>query len=238
MRFWRRDRELRRLEAELRAARHEAPREFIRTLLAGEREPRWLRPRLRIGVAVALGALALAAMASAGGVGVVKDGTKAAWHVVKRTTHKSSPRRVLASPASAQYVKHCGGPNEDHCHITIFDAQVREGNSGTTPMNFTVSLDATPSVNITVDFITSNGTLNGATGGVTCSGYPVDYVIQAGTLVFPAGTPSETITVTVCGDTVVEPDETLYVTLFNPQPPGSATIVRDRATGTILNDDK
>src|SRR5919198_1764652 len=120
MKFWQRDKGLRRLEAELRATRDEAPKDFIRTLLAGEREPRWLRPRLRIGVAVALAALALAAMASAGGMGVVKQGTKAAVHVIKRTTHKSAPRHVLASAAGNQYQPHCNGPNEPQCQVTIY----------------------------------------------------------------------------------------------------------------------
>jgi len=231
MRFWQRDRELRRLEAELRAARHEAPREFVSTLLGSEREPRWLRPRLRIGAAVALAALALAAIASAGGMGVIKEGTKAAVHVIKRTTHTSAPRHVLASAASSQYQKRCGGGNEVPCHITIFDASVREGNSGITLMTFTVSLDATPSTPVSVQYSTMNGT---ATGGAAC-GPGVDYITQSGTLVFPTGVASQTITVQVCGDTVPEGDETFYVNLCCQSP--NATIYRMRATGTIVNDD-
>jgi hypothetical protein len=232
VRFWHRDKELRRLEAELRAERHEAPREFIRTLLAREREPRWLRPRLRIGVAVALVALAFAAMASAGGMGVIKQGTNAAVDVIKRTTQESAPRHVLASSASNQYEKRCGGPNEVPCHITIFDANVREGDSGITLITFTVSLDATPSTPVTVDYFTSN---NSATGGPAC-GPGIDYIIQAGQLTFPPGVASQTITVQVCGDTVQEPNETFYVNLFNPSP--NASIYRMRATGTIVNEDR
>jgi hypothetical protein len=231
VRFWHRDKELRRLEAELRAERHEAPREFIRTLLAREREPRWLRPRLRIGVAVALVALAFAAMASAGGLGVIKQGTKAAVHVIKRTTHKSAPRHVLSSAASNQYQKQCGGPNEVPCHITIFDANVREGDSGITLITFTVSLDATPSTPVTVDYSTMDGS---ATGGAAC-GPGIDYVSQTGTLTFPPGTASLTITVQVCGDTSSESNETFYVNLCCQSP--NASIYRNRATGTIVNDD-
>ena len=232
MRFWQRDRELRRLEAELRAARDEAPSEFIRTLLGREREPRWLRPRLRIGAALALVALALSAMASAGGMGVIKEGTKAAVHVIKRTTHKSAPRRVLASPASNQYQKMCGGPNEVPCHITIFDASVREGNSGITFMTFTVSLDATPSTPVNVDYFTSDN--GSATGGPACAP-GVDYVTAAGPLVFPPGVASQTITVQVCGDTLPEPNETFNVNLCCQSP--NASIYRMKATGTIVNDD-
>jgi hypothetical protein len=230
MRFWQRDRELRRLDAELRAARHEAPKEFIRTLVGREREPRWLRPRLRIGAAVALAALALAAMASAGGMGVINEGTKAAVHVIKRTTHESAPRGVLSSAAGNQYQKQCGGPNEVPCHITIFDASVREGDSGITFITFTVSLDATPSTPVTVDYSTQPVT---ATEGA-CPG--ADYVGQAGTLVFPPGVSSQTITVQVCGDTVPEQNETFYVNLCCQSP--NSTIYRMRATGTIVNDDR
>jgi hypothetical protein len=235
MRFWQRDRELRRLEAELRAARHEAPREFIRTLVGREREPRWLRPRLRIGAAVALAALALAAIASAGGMGVITEGTKAAVSVIKRTTHESAPRQVLSSAASSQYQKQCGGPNEVPCHITIFDASVREGNSGKTPMPFTVSLDATPSTLVEVDYSTSDGTgTNPAFGGAVC-GPGVDYETQAGTLHFQPGVASQTITVQVCGDTTPEQNETFNVNLCCPTP--NASIFRMQATGTIVNDD-
>ena len=230
MRFWQRDRELRRLEAELRAARHEAPKEFIRTLVGREREPRWLRPRLRIGAALALAALALAAMASAGGMGVIKEGTTAAVDVIKRTTQKSAPRQVLASSAGNQYEKRCGGGNEVPCHITIFDASVREGDSGITLITFTVSLDATPTTPVSVDYFTQDGT---ATGGGACPGS--DYIIQAGTLVFPPGVSSQTITVQVCGDTIPEGKETFYVNLCCQSP--NATIYRMRATGTIVNDD-
>jgi Calx-beta domain len=237
MRLWRRDRELRRLEAELRAARYEAPTEFIRKLVAGRREPAWLTPRLRIGAAVAIGALALAAMASAGGVGVVTHGTKAAWHVVKRTTHKSPPRRALGA-ANAQYVKHCGGFNEPGCVITIFDASVSEGNSGTTTMSFTVSLDATPSMNVTVDYKTAPGGTNPASEGIASCAPGVDYVGQSGTVTFSGitGETSKTINITVCGDTVVEPNETFFVDLCCQT--ANATIFRSRAVGTIVNDDK
>jgi hypothetical protein len=103
-------------------------------------------------------------------------------------------------------------------------------------MTFTVSLDAGNDAPVTVDYTTSSGT---ATGGASCAtantGTP-DYISTAGTLLFPAGNPSQTITVLVCGDTKVEPNEIFYVTLSNPSP--NADIYRARATGTIVNDDK
>ena len=194
-------------------------------------EARWVRPRLRIGLAVALLTLALAAVASAGGFSVVQHGTRAAVDVIKRTTHTSSPRTLSSSPANAQYKKHCGISTTPKCHITIFDASVREGSSGTTMMTFTVSLDAGNDAPVTVHYKTSPvpPTTEGA-----CPGS--DYTVAEGNLLFPAGSPSQTITVLVCGDTMVEPNETFHVTLSAPSP--NADIYRATATGTIVNDDR
>jgi hypothetical protein len=229
--FRQRDRRLRRLEAELRANRSESPKGFIRALMESHQgETRWIRPRLRVGLAVALVTLALAAVASAGGFGVVQHGTRAAVDVIKRTTHTSSPRTLSASPANSQYKKHCGISTTPKCHITIFDASVREGSSGTTIITFTLSLDATNDAPVTVDYATQDNTA--IDGG--CPGS--DYTSQAGTVTFPTGMPSATITVLVCGDTTVELNETFFVDLFNPSP--NADIYRARATGTIVNDDK
>jgi hypothetical protein len=231
--FRQRDRRLRRLEEELRATRSEPPRGFIRALVESDRgEDRWVRPRLRIGLAVALVTLALAAVASAGGFSVVQHGTRAAVDVIKRTTHTSSPGTLSSSPANSQYKKHCGISTTPKCHITIFDASVKEGSSGTTIMTFTLSLDATNDAPVTVDYATSNGT---ATGGAAC-GPGVDYITQQGTVVFPTGSPSATISIVVCGDTVVEPNETFFVNLCCQSP--NADISRARATGTIVNDDR
>jgi hypothetical protein len=228
-----RDKQLLRLEAELRANRSEPPKGFIRALVKSHRgEARWVRPRLRIGLAVALVTLALAAVASAGGFSVVQHGTRAAVHVIKRTTHTSAPRTLSSSPANAQYKKHCGTPpTTPKCHITIFDSSVREGSSGTTIMTFTLSLDVTNDALVTVDWATMNGT---ATAGACNAGG--DYISNGGTVFFQPGSPSATITVLVCGDTTVEFNETFFVDLFNPSP--NADIYRARATGTIVNDDR
>jgi hypothetical protein len=227
-----RDKQLLRLEAELRANRSESPKGFIRALMESHQgETRWIRPRLRVGLAVALVTLALAAVASAGGFGVVQHGTRAAVDVIKRTTHTSSPRTLSASPANSQYKKHCGllTPTSPKCHITIFDASVREGSSGTTIITFTLSLDATNDAPVTVDYATQDNT---ATDG-GCPGS--DYTSQAGIVTFPTGMPSATISIVVCGDVTPEQNETFYVNLFNPSP--NADIYRARATGTIVNDD-
>jgi hypothetical protein len=231
--FRQRDRRLRTLEEELRANRSEPPKGFIRALVASDGgEDRWVRPRLRIGLAVALVTVALVAVASAGGFNVVQDGTRAAVNVIKRTTHTSSPRTISSSPANAQYKKHCGISTTPKCNITIFDASVKEGSTGTKIMTFTLSLDATNDAPVTVNYATQNNT---ATGGAAC-GPGIDYISQAGTVVFPTGSPSATISIVICGDAIPEQNETFYVNLSSPSP--NADIYRARATGTIVNDDK
>lgn len=63
---------------------------------------------------------------------------------------------------------------------------------------------------------------------------PGDYVPASGQLTFPPGTTSQTINVTVNGDTLIEPDETFVVNLSVPV---NAVLVNAQAVGTIVNDD-
>ncbi|HEX8143239.1 MAG TPA: Calx-beta domain-containing protein [Pyrinomonadaceae bacterium] len=109
--------------------------------------------------------------------------------------------------------------------ITINDVSLAEGDSGTKAASFTVSLSMSPTQAVTVDYATANGT---ATAGV-------DYQSTSGTLTFNPGDPlSKTISVTVNGDTLVEPGETFFVNLSNA---ANATITDAQGVGTITNDD-
>lgn len=108
---------------------------------------------------------------------------------------------------------------------------INEGNSGTSVLNFTVSLDAAKGSPITVNYATSDGT---ATGGPAC-GPGVDYVVSSGTLTIPAGTVTGTVPVTICGDTDYEPNETLTMTLSNPV--GVLAGSPMSAIGAVNNDD-
>jgi len=109
--------------------------------------------------------------------------------------------------------------------FSINDVTLTEGNSGTVTAVFTVSLSQPSSDPLTVDYYTSNGT---ATAGS-------DYVTAGGTLTFAANETSKMVSVTVNGDTAVEPNETFYVNLANPSAP--ALISDSQGTGTINNDD-
>jgi len=108
--------------------------------------------------------------------------------------------------------------------LSIDDVAQDEGNSGTTDFVFTVTLSASSSQEVRVDYATADGS---ATAGD-------DYVATSGTLVFAAGEVSKTITVQVNGDEDVESDETFFVNLSNPV---NATISDDQGQGTIQNDD-
>jgi hypothetical protein len=109
--------------------------------------------------------------------------------------------------------------------LSINDATVTEGNSGTSNATFTVTLSATSTSAVTVKYDTADGT-------ATTAGS--DYQSASGTLTFAPGDTSKTITVAVNGDTTPEPDETFAVNLSNPT---NATIADGQGIGTIKNDD-
>jgi hypothetical protein len=117
--------------------------------------------------------------------------------------------------------------------LAIDDVTHMEGNAGTTAYTFTVTKTGTTASNTTVDFATANGTTNPATGGAACGG-SVDYVSNSNTLTFLPAETTKQITVNVCGDPFVEPDETFFVNLSNPT---NATITDNQGLGTIQNDD-
>jgi hypothetical protein len=108
--------------------------------------------------------------------------------------------------------------------ITINDASVTEGNSGTKTMTFTVKLSKPWSVNVKVNYATQAQT---ATAGS-------DYLSKSGTLTFTPGQTSKTVTITINGDTTVEPDETFLVKLSSPV---NGVIIDGTGVGTIRNDD-
>jgi hypothetical protein len=110
--------------------------------------------------------------------------------------------------------------------LFITDVNITEGNSGTTIATFSVTLLPSSSQTVKVDYATANGT-------ATTAGN--DYQSASGTLTFDPGDTSKSISVTINGDTLVEPDETFSVNLSNAT--GGAAIGTPFGTGTIQNDD-
>ena len=108
--------------------------------------------------------------------------------------------------------------------LTVSDVTSIEGNSGTRNLTFTVQLSSQTSRQVSFDYATSDQT---ATAGV-------DYTPRSGTINFLTNQMSVNIDVTINGDTSIEPDETLQLTISNPQ---NASIARATATGTIISDD-
>ncbi|TWT20343.1 hypothetical protein FQY83_11490 [Luteimonas marina] len=111
--------------------------------------------------------------------------------------------------------------------ISIFDAQpVFEPDTGEREMYFEVRLASpAPAGGVRFDLVSGGGS---AAGGVDYEGFNlVDQRIEEGNRIY-------TLAVRIFGDTKVEPDETVRVTLRNVR---GATLLTDVATGTILDED-
>jgi hypothetical protein len=108
--------------------------------------------------------------------------------------------------------------------ISINDASIVEGNSGTSSLVFTVKLSKPSTETISVNYASSNITASAGS----------DYTAASGSLSFAPGVTSRTISVPVAGDTVPESNETFAVNLSGAV---KATIADGQGIGTIINDD-
>jgi len=108
--------------------------------------------------------------------------------------------------------------------IRVNDVTVPEGNAGATGAVFTVSLDAPTNTNVTVDYVTFNGTAVS----------PGDYQALNGTVTFLPGQTTRFITVPINGDILPEGNETFILNLSNPV---GALLADSQGIGTILDDD-
>lgn len=116
--------------------------------------------------------------------------------------------------------------------ISIEDATVFEGSCGGTPSAvFRVTLSEIASQDVTVNFVTSNGSALSS----------ADYIAASGTVTIPTGQTSATITVNARSDTLVEGDENFFVNLSGPvnaviaDGQGQAIIKDDDATPPVSN---
>jgi hypothetical protein len=114
-----------------------------------------------------------------------------------------------------------GGPTLSINDVNINESDVPQGGMDAI---FTVSLANPDGQTVTVDYQTADGT---ATNGN-------DYFAASGTLSFPNGTTTQTITVTIPSDQIDEPDETFFVNLRNASNAGLADA---QGVGTIIDDD-
>ena len=110
--------------------------------------------------------------------------------------------------------------------VSISDAQIVEGNSGTQLLNFTVTRSGGTAA-FDVNYATSDGAATVADN---------DYVnVPTTALHFNAGDTTKTISVTINGDTKVEANETFNVNLTGAT--NGATISKGVGVGIITNDD-
>lgn len=135
------------------------------------------------------------------------------------TVNPSTPRNT-ASPAQTCAV--ITTPN-----LSINDASVNEGNSGTTSLNFTVSLSAPAGPGgVTFDIATADDTATTADNDYTANSLTGQTI--------PAGSSSYTFSVLVNGDAVVEANQTFLVNVTNVT---GANVTDGQGQGTIQNDD-
>jgi hypothetical protein len=121
--------------------------------------------------------------------------------------------------------------NDDQASLSIDDVSAEETDAGTV-FTFTVTVDKAVDTAFSVDYSTVDGTATVA---------DTDFVaISGSTLNFTGGVAGETQTlqVTIVGDTVAEIDETFTVSLLNVVATGRDVVLGDSSGGgTIIDDD-
>ncbi|MDQ1568466.1 MAG: hypothetical protein QOF96_3346 [Actinomycetota bacterium] len=136
-----------------------------------------------------------------------------------------------AAPAGSYLATHWDAANSSFLSTTfssptlsVADGLATEGDSGTTPLTFTVTLSGADSRPVTVSFATADGSARA----------PDDYQATSGSLTFNPGEVSKTVTVAVKGDTLNETDETFSLVLSSP---ANAVLGRSQAFGTIVDNE-
>ena len=119
-------------------------------------------------------------------------------------------------------------PTETYA-ITAIDAANPEGDSGTTPFEFTVTRSGDTSAPSEVDYAVTGS------GADAADNLDFGGTLPAGTVSFAANETSKVLTVEVSGDLTAEADEGFAVTLSNP--PSNSLITTASADAMIANDD-
>jgi Calx-beta domain-containing protein len=114
--------------------------------------------------------------------------------------------------------------NDPAPSLSVADASAQEGDTGSSPAGFVVTLSAPSGRTVTVDYATADGT----------AAAPADYTAKTGTLTFNPGQLSKIVPVSVIGDSVDEADESFSLNLSGAV---NAGIASGSATGLIVDDD-
>jgi hypothetical protein len=115
-------------------------------------------------------------------------------------------------------------PFPDAPTVSVSDVSAAEGDSGSAPASFVVSLSSASGNTVTVHHVTADVTATA----------PADYTSTSGQVTFAPGETSKTVDVPVRGDRLDEDDETFSVDLSSPT---DATIGDGHGVGTIVDDD-
>jgi hypothetical protein len=119
---------------------------------------------------------------------------------------------------------------------TVANAHVMEGNSGSTQLEFVVTLNKAVVRGLDVTYSTQSAAMTAndiaaATAGTSCGVVGADYVTATNSkLTIPPGATTGKLLVTVCGDSVFESTESLKLAWTSAGVSGTAF-------GTIVNDD-
>jgi len=143
-------------------------------------------------------------------------GVNGAFVAANSSIEIGSPSTTVSAPIGASTV-------------SIAAASISEGNSGTTILNLPVTRTNTASV-FTVNYAVTGGTATAGTDYAT---------LAAGTLTFAFnGAATQNIAITINGDTTIESNETITVTLSGiVNANGTTTLGTAAASGTLTNDD-
>ncbi|HEX6087169.1 MAG TPA: Calx-beta domain-containing protein [Thermoanaerobaculia bacterium] len=115
--------------------------------------------------------------------------------------------------------------DDDGPMLTVDDATLVEGDSGTSTMRVRIHLNMTAAAPVRAGYLAQNGTAL----------IDRDFLRSGSTLTFNPGEREKFIEVAILGDRSLEPDETFTVVLSSPE---GASIARGTATCTIVNDDE
>jgi len=125
---------------------------------------------------------------------------------------------VLVGKATA-FIRDDDGPS-----VSINDVSIKEGNSGNTALQFTLTLSGPSVETIVVRATTASGTATQFN----------DFVGFNSNITFQPGQTTRTFNISLIGDTNPELDETFFVNLSQPN---AVTIADGQGIGTILDDD-
>ena len=109
--------------------------------------------------------------------------------------------------------------------LNVTGGTIREGNTGTSTLTFTVTRSGETSTPVNVDFQTTNGTALA----------PSDYASNSGNVSFAATVTTATVDVQVNGDRRLEHRERFFLSLLNPSL--GAAVEHGQASGWIRDDD-